>query len=84
MIYRRSGSDEKTEKAKPISTKGLTAAEKAKIKQKKSVLHWLNVGIDPYNGWKANYQILPDKESGFRAKIVGKESRSYLSGNRLG
>ncbi|HDL4136602.1 TPA: type I DNA topoisomerase, partial [Mannheimia haemolytica] len=59
----KSGSDEKTEKAKPISTKGLTAAEKAKIKaEKERVALVKRMGIDPYNGWKANYQILPDKE----------------------
>lgn len=59
----KSGSDEKTEKAKPISTKGLTAAEKAKIKaEKERVALVKRMGIDPYNGWKANYQIMPDKE----------------------
>ncbi|HGO5822500.1 TPA: type I DNA topoisomerase [Mannheimia haemolytica] len=59
----KSGSDEKTEKAKPISTKGMTAAEKAKIKaEKERVALVKRMGIDPYNGWKANYQIMPDKE----------------------
>ncbi len=59
----KSGSDEKTEKAKPISTKGMSAEQKAKIKaEKERVALVKRMGIDPYNGWKANYQIMPDKE----------------------
>lgn len=59
----KSGSDEKTEKAKPISTKGLSATEKAKVKAEKERTALVKrMGIDPYNGWKANYQIMPDKE----------------------
>lgn len=51
------------EKAKPVSTKGLSAEEKAKIKQKKEHDALVKrMGIDPYHNWKANYQILPDKE----------------------
>ncbi|WKS96302.1 type I DNA topoisomerase [Gallibacterium anatis] len=51
------------EKAKPVSTKGLSAEEKAKIKQKKERDALVKrMGIDPYHNWKANYQILPDKE----------------------
>ncbi|KGQ49006.1 DNA topoisomerase I [Gallibacterium anatis 10672-6] len=51
------------EKAKPVSTKGLNAEEKAKIKQKKERDALVKrMGIDPYHNWKANYQILPDKE----------------------
>ncbi|MEG9499668.1 type I DNA topoisomerase [Mannheimia indoligenes] len=59
----KSGNDEKTEKAKPISTKGLSATEKAKVKAEKERTALVKrMGIDPYNGWKANYQIMPDKE----------------------
>ncbi|MFU2076030.1 type I DNA topoisomerase [Gallibacterium anatis] len=51
------------EKAKPVSTKGLSAEEKAKIKQKKERDALVKrMGIDPYHNWKANYQILPNKE----------------------
>lgn len=51
------------EKAKPVSTKGLSAEEKVKIKQKKERDALVKrMGIDPYHNWKANYQILPDKE----------------------
>ncbi|TCP94699.1 DNA topoisomerase I [Cricetibacter osteomyelitidis] len=51
------------EKAKPISTKGLSAEEKAKIKAEKDQAALVKrMGIDPYHGWKANYQILPGKE----------------------
>ena len=58
----KSGSEEKTERAKPISTKGLSAEEKAKIKAEKERNALVKrMGIDPYHGWKANYQIMPDK-----------------------
>lgn len=56
----KSGNDEKT---KPISTKGMSAEEKAKIKAEKERSALVKrMGIDPYNDWKANYQIMPDKE----------------------
>ncbi|MDQ6574918.1 MAG: type I DNA topoisomerase, partial [Haemophilus haemolyticus] len=51
------------EKAKPISTKGMDAEEKAKIKAEKERNALVKrMGIDPYHDWKANYQILPGKE----------------------
>ena len=51
------------EKAKPISTKGLTAEEKASLKAEKDKSALVKrMGIDPYNDWQANYQILPGKE----------------------
>ncbi|MGQ8820751.1 topoisomerase I [Bibersteinia trehalosi Y31] len=54
---------EKSEKAKPISTKGLSAEEKAKIKAEKDRNALIKrMGIDPYHDWKANYQILAGKE----------------------
>ncbi|CUU52007.1 type I DNA topoisomerase [Actinobacillus pleuropneumoniae] len=60
----KSGSEsEKGEKAKPISTKGMTAEQKAKLKAEKDRAALVKrMGIDPYHDWKANYQILPDKE----------------------
>ncbi|WP_153447342.1 type I DNA topoisomerase [Vibrio algicola] len=50
-------------KATPISTKGLSPEEKARIKKKKDKAALIKkMGIDPFNGWEANYQILPGKE----------------------
>ena len=58
----KSGSEEKTERAKPISTKGMSTEEKAKVKAEKERNALVKrMGIDPYHGWKANYQIMPDK-----------------------
>lgn len=58
----KSGSEEKIERAKPISTKGMSAEEKAKVKAEKERNALVKrMGIDPYHGWKANYQIMPDK-----------------------
>ncbi|WP_301099663.1 type I DNA topoisomerase [Otariodibacter sp.] len=54
---------EKSEKVKTISTKGMSAEQKAKIKAEKEKTALVKrMGIDPYHGWKANYQILPGKE----------------------
>lgn len=51
------------EKAKPVSTKGLTIEQKAEIKAEKERNALVKrMGIDPYHDWKANYQILPGKE----------------------
>ncbi|MCK3657190.1 DNA topoisomerase I subunit omega [Pasteurellaceae bacterium Pebbles2] len=51
------------EKAKPVSTKGMSAEEKATIKAEKEQNALVKrMGIDPYHSWKANYQILPGKE----------------------
>ncbi|MBF0784676.1 type I DNA topoisomerase [Muribacter muris] len=56
-------SGEKTEKAKPISTKGLSAEQKAELKaQKERTALVKRMGIDPYHDWQATYQILPGKE----------------------
>ena len=62
----KNGSDEKKERAKPISTKGMSAEEKAKVKAEKDRSALVKrMGIEPYHDWKANYQIMPDK-----AKVV--------------
>ncbi|WP_261817173.1 type I DNA topoisomerase [Vibrio gallicus] len=51
------------EKAKPISTKGLSAEEKARLKKEKDRKSLIKkMGINPYNEWEANYKILPGKE----------------------
>ncbi|WP_428772810.1 type I DNA topoisomerase [Vibrio sp.] len=50
-------------KAPAVSTKGLSAEEKAKLKKEKDRKSLIKkMGIDPYHGWQANYQILPGKE----------------------
>ncbi|MEZ9898111.1 type I DNA topoisomerase [Vibrio breoganii] len=50
-------------KATPVSTKGMSVEEKARIKKEKDKKALIKkMGIDPYHGWKANYQILPGKE----------------------
>ncbi|MDE1237904.1 type I DNA topoisomerase [Vibrio aestuarianus] len=50
-------------KAAPTSTKNLSAEEKARLKSEKDRNSLIKkMGIDPYNGWEANYQILPGKE----------------------
>ncbi|MGF7452331.1 type I DNA topoisomerase [Pasteurella bettyae] len=51
------------EKNKPVSTKGLSTEQKQAIKAEKEQKALVKrMGIDPYHGWKANYQILPGKE----------------------
>ncbi|MDR9828888.1 type I DNA topoisomerase [Vibrio sp. FNV 38] len=50
-------------KAAAISTKGMSVEEKARIKKEKDRKSLIKkMGIDPYNDWEANYQILPGKE----------------------
>ncbi|GAA5646728.1 type I DNA topoisomerase [Vibrio proteolyticus] len=50
-------------KAAAVSTKGLSAEEKARIKKEKDRKALIKkMGIDPFHGWDANYQILPGKE----------------------
>ena len=45
------------EKAKPVSTKGLSAEEKKQNKAEKDRAALVKrMGIDPYHDWKANYQ----------------------------
>ena len=52
-----------TEKAKPVSSKGLTAEQKQAMKTEKERAALVKrMGIDPYHNWDANYQILPGKE----------------------
>ncbi len=51
------------EKAKPISTKGMTSEQKHALKvERDNIALVKRMGIDPYNAWEANYQILPGKE----------------------
>lgn len=51
------------EKAAAISTKGMSAEEKARVKKEKDRKALIKkMGINPYHDWEANYQILPGKE----------------------
>ncbi|HHK8584365.1 type I DNA topoisomerase [Vibrio parahaemolyticus] len=50
-------------KAAAISTKGMSAEEKARVKKEKDRNALIKkMGINPYHDWEANYQILPGKE----------------------
>ena len=50
-------------KAAAISTKGMSPEDKARIKKEKDKTALIKkMGINPFNGWEANYQILPGKE----------------------
>lgn len=50
-------------KAAAISTKGMSAEEKARVKKEKDRQSAdQKMGINPYHDWEANYQILPGKE----------------------
>lgn len=50
-------------KGKPVSTKGLSTEEKARVKAEKERNALIKrMGVDPYHDWKADYQILPGKE----------------------
>lgn len=50
-------------KAAATSTKGLSAEEKARIKKEKDRKALINkMGVDPYNDWAAQYEVLPGKE----------------------
>ncbi len=50
-------------KAAAISTKGMSAEEKALVKKEKDRKALIKkMGINPYHDWEANYQILPGKE----------------------
>ncbi len=50
-------------KAAAISTKGMSAEEKVRVKKEKDRKALIKkMGINPYHDWEANYQILPGKE----------------------
>ncbi|WP_028025214.1 type I DNA topoisomerase [Enterovibrio calviensis] len=57
------GASQGGKKAAPISTKGLSPEEKERIKKEKEKNSLINkMGVDPYQNWKAKYQVLPGKE----------------------
>ena len=46
------------QKAAAVSTKGLSPEEKARVKHEKDRKSLIKkMGIDPFNGWEANYQV---------------------------
>jgi len=50
-------------KATAVSTKGMSPEDKARIKKEKDRKALIKkMGINPYQEWEANYQILPGKE----------------------
>ncbi|RWX55336.1 type I DNA topoisomerase [Photobacterium chitinilyticum] len=50
-------------KAAPTSTKGLSVEEKARIKKEKERKALIGkMGVNPYNDWEAQYEVLPGKE----------------------
>ncbi len=58
-----SGQSSGRKKAAAISTKGMSPEEKARVKKEKDRKALIKkMGVDPYHGWEANYQILPGKE----------------------
>ncbi|MCE2573828.1 type I DNA topoisomerase [Motilimonas eburnea] len=58
-----SGSAKKATPKAKTSTKGLSAEEKAKIKQKKDQAALVaRMGVNPEKDWQAHYEILPGKE----------------------
>ncbi|NVD06279.1 type I DNA topoisomerase [Vibrio sp. JPW-9-11-11] len=70
------------QKAAAVSTKGLSAEEKARIKKEKDRKALIKkMGIDPYHGWEANYQILPGKEKVVAElqKLAKDADRVYLA-----
>lgn len=57
------GSTSTGKKTAAASTKGMSVEDKARIKKERDKKNLINkMGIDPYNDWAANYQILPGKE----------------------
>ena len=74
------------EKAKPVSTKGLSAEEKNKIKAGKDRAALVKrMGIDPYHDWKANYQIPTwQRKVVAELKSLAKKSDHVYLCNRLG
>ncbi|MGB2079041.1 MAG: toprim domain-containing protein, partial [Vibrio sp.] len=50
-------------KAAAISTKGMSPEEKERIRKQKAKTALIKkMGVNPFNDWEANYQILPGKE----------------------
>ncbi|MGF1698931.1 type I DNA topoisomerase [Photobacterium makurazakiensis] len=50
-------------KAAATSSKGLSPEEKARIKKEKDRKSLIGkMGVDPYNDWEAQYEVLPGKE----------------------
>lgn len=55
--------DPKARAAQAAKTRKMSAEEKAEYKQRKAKDQLIKrMGVDPYNGWEATYEILPGKE----------------------
>ncbi len=55
--------DPKARAAQAAKTRKMSADEKAEYKQRKAKDQLIKrMGVDPYNGWEATYEILPGKE----------------------
>ncbi len=62
--------------------KGLSDQEKAEFKKNRSRENLVRtMAIDPYNGWKARYEIIPGKEKVVRQlkKLAGESNEIYLA-----
>ena len=64
----------------------MSPEEKARIKKEKDKAALIKkMGINPYQGWEANYQILPGKEKVVaELQKLAKDARLRLSRNRFG
>ena len=74
--------DPKKRAAQAAKTRKMAPAKKAAYKKKKSREQLIRrMGIDPGNGWEANYQVLPGKEKVVNEliKLAGKCDAVYLA-----
>lgn len=71
--------DPKTRAAQAAKTRKMSPKEKAEYQRNKAKEQLVNrMGIDPENGWKAQYEILPGKE-----KVVAELKRLAKSADRV-
>jgi DNA topoisomerase-1 len=74
--------DPKERAAQAARTRKMSPAKKAAYKKKKAREQLIRrMGIDPENGWKANYQVLPGKEKVVEElkKLAAKSDAIYLA-----
>ena len=67
------------------STRKMTPAQKAALRKKKEKQQLAQrLGVDPENGWRARYEILPGKEQIVEElkKLAAKSPRIYLASDR--
>ncbi|ATF09027.1 type I DNA topoisomerase [Candidatus Enterovibrio altilux] len=76
------GASQGGKKATSMSTKGLSMEEKERVKKEKNKKSLINkMGVDPFRGWTANYQILLGKEKVVSElqTLAGKAEIIYLA-----